>query len=98
MSSTTGSLSQVRALVAPEPGGDVDRVDDRVGVEEVLHPVGPRRTVMNGSTMAIRPWRARALTAVPLASSVDAVPGSSSAMRVSIFPPSSPLAAMVSAS
>ena len=29
---------------------------------------GDRRTVMNGSTMAIRPWRARAVTAAPLAS------------------------------
>ena len=59
---------------------------------------GDVRTVMNGSTMAIRPCRARAVTAEPLASRVGAVPGSSSAMRVSILPPSRPLAAMVSAS
>ena len=52
-----------------------------------------RRSERKGSTMAISPSSASSVTARALASSVATVPGSSSAMRVSILPPSRPLAA-----
>ncbi len=56
------------------------------------------RWEMNGSTIAIRPWPASALTARPHASRVTTVAGSSGSMRVSILPPSNPASAIAAAS
>ena len=95
-SSTTGSFSQVWALLAPSPAAMwMDRIVLSGSRRFVTRP--PWTTDMNGSTMAISRRSASSLTARPVLSRVATVPGSDRQMRVSILPPSRPRAAISAA-
>ena len=97
ISSTIGTFSQVWADVAPSPAETVIARTIASAVSS-LRTRPSTRWEMNGSTIAIRPWSARSLTACAQASSVATVAGSSGSMRVSILPPSKPASAIAAAS
>ena len=63
MSSITGILSQVWALVRPSPAATVAE-RTTASVDRSLRTRPSTRWEMNGSTIAIRRWSARAPTAV----------------------------------
>jgi hypothetical protein len=87
ISGTTGTLSQVRAELAPSPEAtDIARII--ASGDRSLRTRPSTRRLMNGSIIAISPRRARSVTARAQASRVDTVAGSAGSMRSSILPPS----------
>jgi hypothetical protein len=97
ISGTTGTLSQVRAEVAPSPEA-TEMALIMASADRSLRTRASTRWLMNGSTMAIRPWPARSVTACAHDSRVAAVAGSAGSMRSSILPPSNRIASSAAAS